>query len=171
MQTMSTDPFEVLRLQYKPETIKILFIGESRPQNGTFFYKNNSNLSIFTHEALILYRPDLFDSTDFLQSFKKYGCYLVDLCEQPVNGLTRTERRNIHKLGEPNLKQTINELNPDAIIVVIKGIRISVESVLAETANSSCPLFFLPFPALGHQHQYVDQLHKALERLSQTGII
>jgi len=41
---MTNKDYKALRLSYKPPQIKVLYVGESRPQNGTFFYLGNSIL-------------------------------------------------------------------------------------------------------------------------------
>ena len=41
------DDREELRRRYQPKEVKVLFIGESPPARGTFFYKGDSPL--FTH--------------------------------------------------------------------------------------------------------------------------
>ena len=42
---------EELRRRYRPETVRALFVGESPPAGGTFFYAANSNLYRFTEQA------------------------------------------------------------------------------------------------------------------------
>jgi hypothetical protein len=43
---------EALRLSYKPEHIKILFVGESAPASGKFFYKGNSMLFLMHSRSI-----------------------------------------------------------------------------------------------------------------------
>lgn len=45
---MLNNDFKVLRYQNKPDLIKVLFIGESRPNGRTIFYNENSNLYKYT---------------------------------------------------------------------------------------------------------------------------
>lgn len=47
----STLDFERLRARYRPERIVALFVGQSPPAGGTFFYFANSNLYRHTERA------------------------------------------------------------------------------------------------------------------------
>ena len=88
---------EELRKSYKPDKVKILFVGESPPAGGTFFYNANSNLYRNTKKAFEIALEKEW-SYDFLSDFKKMGCYLVDLCLIPVNkGMTKKEYRLLQK--------------------------------------------------------------------------
>src|SRR5690242_19723225 len=75
---------EALRLKYRPPVAYTLFVGESAPASGRFFYHGNT---LFTR-----YMQNAFDaayghSTDvpFLMRFKSFGWYLDDLVLTPVN--------------------------------------------------------------------------------------
>jgi hypothetical protein len=99
-QSLGRDEYEVLRAEFRPQRIKVLFIGESRPVNGTFFYLGDSRLARYTREAMGDERGSLYT---FLKRFQSLGCYLLDLCSEPVNGLAPTERRNARKHGVQTL--------------------------------------------------------------------
>jgi hypothetical protein len=44
----STDQYEAVRDEFRPERVKEILIGESRPSNGTFFYRGDSRLAKYT---------------------------------------------------------------------------------------------------------------------------
>ena len=82
---MKNNNFENLRNTYKPDNIEVLFVGESRPKGGTFFYQGDSALYKETKKAFDKY----FDQDIFkLDKFKLWGCWLYDICENPVNHLS-----------------------------------------------------------------------------------
>lgn len=81
-----------LRKFYQPDKVKIFFVGESPPAGKTFFYAANSNLFRATLAGFQLAFPEIARD-DFFRSFKEMGCYLVDLCDQPVNKLTNPEKK------------------------------------------------------------------------------
>jgi hypothetical protein len=57
---------EELRRKYRPGRVRLLFIGESPPASGRFFYRRNSGLYLAEHPALnLIYR------------FKQRLCYLL----------------------------------------------------------------------------------------------
>jgi hypothetical protein len=52
----------------------VLFVGESPPVGGTFFYAANSKLYFAIKRALDQAVPDLVDD-DFLVPFRSLGCH------------------------------------------------------------------------------------------------
>jgi len=151
---------EELRNFYQPDKVKILFVGESPPAGKTFFYAANSNLFRATLAAFQLAFPEIARD-DFFRSFKEMGCYLVDLCDQPVNKLTNPEKKKVCQAGIPILSQVIRDLKPKVILVVSKGILSYVEQAQA-LSGSPAPLHALPFPAMGHQREYTQRLRRLL---------
>ena len=72
-----------IRNHYRPDRIRILFVGESPPASGKFFYNGNSQLA--RNMRRILGRLLLDDPKDFLARFEASGCCLDDLVLIPVN--------------------------------------------------------------------------------------
>ena len=77
---------EKLRRSFRPHRITTLFVGESPPQGGTFFYRGDSVLYHKMREALGA-------SADFLAEFKAKGCYLDDLVLYPINKMKEPMRK------------------------------------------------------------------------------
>ena len=71
---------ERLRKRYRPERVQILFVGESPPASGRFFYQADSGLYRAVKETFLTAIAPLAKN-DFLDSFRSLGCYLVDLAE------------------------------------------------------------------------------------------
>lgn len=153
---------EELRACYRPAVVRALFVGESPPVGGVFFYCGNSNLARYTCEAL-LGRPCTRDELNGLPAnFSQRGFYLVDLCLEPVNGLSKSERRLARAAGVDQLANVMREVNPASIIVVMKGIESSIHKAVARAELSHLPFHVLPFPSHGHQRRYVQQLSELL---------
>ena len=92
----------MIRQSFRPEEIRILFVGESPPVGGTFFYCGNSQM--FNNMNRVI-GGHLFESTNnFLINFKENGCYLDDLVLSPVNKKSRAgeSERGVHKLAIRN---------------------------------------------------------------------
>jgi hypothetical protein len=68
---------EATRLSFRPERITTLFVGESAPASGDFFYYGKSAMTRCLKEAI---ENALAKTDDFLEKFKRYGWYLDDLC-------------------------------------------------------------------------------------------
>lgn len=170
---MSELSFEELRLSYRPNKIRVLFIGESPPAGGSFFYRSNSNLFRRTQEAFaIVYDGECGQGTDFLQFFKSIGCYLDDLCLDPINDLDNSaRRRRKHAAAVPSLAERIRSATPRAIVVVMLAISRNVQDAINIARIGRLSTYFLPFPAQGHQRRYVEGLVTTLQELRRTEIL
>lgn len=161
---MVIDEFEVLRYRYKPEKITILFVGESRPVNGTFFYNENSNLYKYTKKAF----DDFFQTNNFsVESFKWLGCWLYDICNQPVNHLNATARTEEIRNGISELENFIKLELPNYIVVCKRGsVRdLIIHSNIMVNYQENGNIFFIPFPACGRQNEYREKLTVILEEI------
>jgi len=150
---------EDLRRTYQPRRVKTLFVGESAPVGGNFFYRGDS--------ALFRYSCEGFDARpeSFLDEFRDRGFWLVDLCGAPVNGLSRPERRSRRRQGVGPLAEIIRGLRPEAVVVVMKGILPDVHRALELADLGNLKPHALPFPAFGHQRKYVSGLRELLPDL------
>jgi hypothetical protein len=149
---------ERLRNSLRPKKVRILFVGESPPASGRFFYQADSGLYRAIREAFVKAFPDLRDA-NFLESFRELGCYLIDLCEFPVDRLQPKARRKAHLAGEPRLSKTIRKLRPEIIIVVIHSISRNVQRSEVR-ANWSGRHVALPYPGrwIRHRTTFIRQL-------------
>ena len=133
---MSESPVEKLRRSYKPNQVQVLFVGESPPAGGDFFYAGNSRLSRYTQEAFTEAFGVTFKSVgSFLDYFRRAGCYLDDLCLTPVNHLSRSERRGERRRGIVHLAERIADMSPRAVVVVMRGIAPHVEQAVDAGAH------------------------------------
>lgn len=168
---MNTDPYEVIRESFRPNRIRVLFVGESRPNNGTFFYNGDSHLARYTCEAFSPQDGPMLDMPSFLEQFRALGCYLIDLCPQPVNGMSDPERKCAWLTGEPALAAAICTAQPLAIVVVKKSIAKSVARASDSASSVPIPKYVLPFPTYGHQPTYVADLRKLIFCFQQSGVL
>lgn len=161
---MEKNKYEQIRDYYKPETVKFLFIGESRPISGKFFYIDNTQLYNQTKETF-----ELLISDFSREKFKELGCWLYDVCSEPVNQYNeniseeREIKRNIIYNNLPQLKNTIKELKPEYIIIVKKGLfgKVVYSGIISKDINTQ--IFNIPFPACGNQKKYREELFTILK--------
>jgi hypothetical protein len=162
------DTRENRRTEFKPDKVKVLFIGESPPANPkTFFYLETGALFRYTREAFNAagapWAPDREDR--FLEHFRDLGCYLEDLCAEPgaeVNCKRRDYRSKF--AGEiKRLSEKIHRHDPEKVIVVIKRIERCVVEALSATGRES-PDLVLDFPVLGRQNKYRERLTAFLKQ-------
>ena len=112
---------ERLRRRYRPERVKVLFVGEAPPASGRFFYQADSGLYRAIRETFIKAFPNLRDRP-FLESFRSLGCYLVDLCSEPVDRMEARSRQLLCAAGETRLSKRIRQLDPETVVVVVRSI-------------------------------------------------
>lgn len=117
---------ERLRQSFLPKQVRVLFVGESPPALGRFFYRENSGLYRAIHEAFTKAFPNRREQ-NFLKSFRDLGCYLIDLCDRPVDHLKKKSRRKAHLKGESSLSKSLRTLRPKIIIVVVRSIARNVQ--------------------------------------------
>jgi hypothetical protein len=152
---------EATRLTFRPERITTLFVGESAPVSGDFFYFGNTALTRHMQTAI----EQRFGPTgNFLETFKALGWYLDDLVLTPVNQLRPTERRAACVAARSSLAQRIAEYQPLAIVSLLHSIREDVAAA-ASTANSAANLYTVPFPGMGQQVRFQTEMKAILPLL------
>ena len=164
---MALSAAERTRRRYKPADIRVLFIGESPPAGGTFFYYANSNLFFATRQAFEAAIPALRKHEDFVAAFAALGCYLEDLSPVPVNDLSLTdpaqkrERRELRRNGIPPLARRMRPWSPAVVATVMLDMVNTgdIDETMRRAGYSGVERADLPFPGR-HRDRYVDELAK-----------
>jgi hypothetical protein len=153
---------EALRRRFRPAQVRLLFIGESPPASGRFFYQADSGLYRAMLAAFVAHDCSV-DGGNFLAKFQDAGCYLVDLCPDPVDQLALSERRATCQASEGSLASTIARLGPSAIVTVVRSIEANVERAIF-SARWQGALIRLPYPGRWSRHrsQFVEELSQHL---------
>jgi hypothetical protein len=138
------DSREQLRRSYLPDRVRVLFIGESPPASGRFFYQKDAGLYRVFRDAFRSVNPTIGDS-NFLQKFRQSGCYLIDLCADPVDNLPPRDRREACRIAEPELAQALLTHQPPTIVTFLKSIEENVTRAIQQ-ANWTGQLFATPYP-------------------------
>ncbi len=153
---------ESLRQEFKPKVVRALFIGESVPAGGTFFYKGNSALARATMRSFAEAGSLTLNMSDFLDTFKSRGCFLVDLCIEPVDRLPKSDREQARLDGVSRLARILDDTQPEVIFVVMKAIAGEVGEAMRLAGLSDIPMRKFKFPNAYHVDDYVRELAKAL---------
>ena len=133
---------EELRKSFRPDRITTLFVGESAPHSGRFFYCGNSSL----FHAM----KSVFGGREsFLEDFKTMGFYLDDLVLEPVNHLERRERSRLRSESIAGLAERLTEYKPNAVVVVMRTIKPMAQQAIRKAGFSFEPLC-TPHPAFGN---------------------
>ena len=117
---VSAEPVEVTRARFRPPSIATLFVGESAPASGDFFYCGNTSMAREMRRAV----ETAFGPTtgDFRERIKAFCWYLDDLVLEPVNRLRTAERRAMCRDARQSLAICISEYQPHAIVVLLRRI-------------------------------------------------
>jgi hypothetical protein len=142
---------ELLRRRYRPDEVRLLFVGESPPASGRFFYQADSGLYRAIRDTFFAAFPVL-DKTDFLESFRDLGCYLIDLCQMPVDRFSGEQRRKACSDGEGGLAQTLKRLRPNITITVVRSIAANVRRA-QQKADWRGTHLELPYPGRWQHHR------------------
>lgn len=168
--------WETLRHRYRPRETRALFIGESPPSGGTFFYAMNSRLHDATRDAFLRAIPSL-NGRPFVEVFAEMGCYLDDLCLEPVDQLDlrdsreKQERLAMRRNGEKPLARRIRMLGPRVIVVVVMGIVPNVVRAQTVAGLSGVPRHVLPFPGQWWRKRYITELSALVKSLRRSRLL
>ncbi|HSS96052.1 MAG TPA: uracil-DNA glycosylase family protein [Terriglobales bacterium] len=156
---------EQLRRRYRPDRVRVLFIGEAPPASGRFFYRGDSGLYRAVRDTFVRAFPGLEDA-NFLQWFCEHECYLVDLCGTPVDRLDQKNRRKTCTNGEARLGRIIRQLQPEAIVTLVRSIAPNVRRA-QQRAKWNRPYIELPYPGrwLRHRIEFGKQLVRFLRQI------
>lgn len=149
---------EELRQSFRPEHIATLFVGESAPNSGRFFYSGDS--SLFQAMKKAFGNPE-----NFLEDFRRRGFYLDDLVLTPVNKLQTRERSRLRKEAVPELAKRLIEYKPVAIVVVMQAIQSIVRDAM-HMAGVKYEPFCVPHPAFGNSTRFHIAMTEIIESLS-----
>ncbi len=160
----SAEEKERLRRSYRPVRVWILFVGESPPASGRFFYQADSGLYRAIRNTFRAAFPTLHED-DFLHSFQTLGCYLVDLCGKPVDRLSTARRNDACRDGEVHLARMLKELQPKIVITVIRSISANVRRAQASAKWKGLHVE-LPYPGRWKEHRiaFEDTLKPVLRK-------
>ncbi len=158
--------YKEARLKYKPCKVKTLFIGESPPASGDYFYfgGNNSLLRYIRQAFVSVYGDKCGEGDEFLQFFKESQYYLIDLSEKPINGKLRKERKQLRKVNIESLTNRVNNINPESVIIFMKAIEKAVRISLPSNIPKE-NIHVTRFPGFGNQKASVQEITSALQKL------
>ena len=143
----------MLRRKFLPKHVHILFVGESPPASGRFFYRRDSGLYWAVRGLFQAADPSISDE-EFLHRFRESGCYLIDACADPVDKLDPKLRRAACAAGEHLLSRGIRRLQPEMIVSLVRSIRGNIDRAAA-MANWYGPIIDVPYPGRWIRHRKV----------------
>jgi hypothetical protein len=158
---MSYSDVEQLRASFRPSKVKVLFVGESAPAGGDFFYRGTGQVH---REFQRVLSPIIGTNPSFLGAFMAAGMYLDDLVLEPVNWLSRSERKAMHANNVASLAGRVSEYRPLAVIAFMKAIRKPVEDAVT-ASGCDCAVHTVPFPGNGRQGEFRTEMAAILPKV------
>lgn len=153
--------YHKLRAKYTPLRPKLVFIAESPPAGGKYFYDPSGKVteplfSAMMHDVLGI-SPD--SKEEGLSKFAKAGFLLVDATYVPVNKSFSPKERNAKILEDyPLLLEDLNDLLPSKAtkIMLIKAnvCRLLDARLQSDGFNVINRSIVVPFPAFGQQTMF-----------------
>jgi hypothetical protein len=154
-----------LRKKYTAEKLHLIFIAESPPASGKYFYDEEGSVKEVLFKAMINdvlgYSPK--DKIDGLKAFRDTGYVLVDATYQPVNaGLTPTQRDKAILSSYKDLIEDLLEINPkkETEIILIKAnvCRLLEPLLVDDGFKIRNKGHIIPFPGSGHQRKFAEAI-------------
>lgn len=161
-----------LRSKHEPEHPRLIFVAESPPASGKYFYDPTGILSESLFAAMMQLvlssRPQ--SVVNGLDAFRASGYVLVDATYQPVNkDLTDNQRRDVILRDYPLLKEDLLSLTPDQdipLILIKKNVCLILEPMLARDAfrvlNDGR---IIPFPSHWHREAFQTKMEPLLQSI------
>ncbi len=165
----SADEFEALRERYRPATIRVLMLGESRPAGGTFFYRADSHLFYATREAWVLAHGSAGYGTDFLDQLKDAGIWLYDLAAAPVNRMSGRPRREVVASRTAELVELLRAANPLQVIAIKRSLEPAARAAMASAGLDLERLLVVPFPLYQWRAEYLERMSEVFGAVGHSG--
>jgi len=163
------DDNEQLRARYRPEPVRWLFIGESSPASGRFFYRANSNLFHAVRRAFEEAFGPMPAGTGFLEEFQRRGAWLVDMVDRPINRTRGRPRADAVDAGIGQLATTMAEARPAMVIAVKATLEGPVRRAAQTAGIQPDAIHVLPFPVRQWRLPFVRELTGALLTATAAG--
>ena len=148
-----------LKNKYVPENLKIVFVLESPPAPGKYFYDKNGSVGEPLFSAMMkLLKFEPQDKREGLKHFAESGYFLDDATYEPVNQLRGQIRENIILKNYPNLVADLRKLGvPEQInVILVKAniCRLLKQKLLDDGFNVLNQDEIVPFPSNGWQNKF-----------------
>jgi len=161
---------EKLRLHYKPGKIVLLLVGESPPPHKGFFYDADSPEGQLSRNTRRVFEDvsgvEFTDRRDFLNHFKKKGCYLHDLFGPRGKTILKADRRE-QEVAVEKLSTLLQQEKPKTTVSVLKRTSKFVEKAV-ERAQIPLDYRTLPYPTRNYVTQYRSGLAEILTSFSEV---
>jgi hypothetical protein len=165
LHTMNKEYYLHLRDQYHPDNLKYIFVLESPPVSGLYFYDDSGKTSepLFSEMMKLLgFNP--INKREGLKYFQKAGYLLVDATYQPVNELKDKERNDTILSDFSNLVEDLDNIcaGKQIPVILVKAniCRILEDQLKQKGFAVQNNGVVVPFPSNGQQKQFHVEIGK-----------
>lgn len=158
-----------LRSVYLPATCRLIFIAESPPVSGKYFYDPAGKVTepLFSAMMKHVFQFSPHTKTEGLELFKQSGYVLLDATYTPVNDAPSEKERDATIVRDySNLTRHLLFLNADRkvpILLIKKNVCMLLESrLLRDRFKVINDGKIVPFPACGQQTRFAKVIESIL---------
>ncbi len=156
-----------LRSKYQPKSLNIVFILESPPVSGKYFYDEEGIIKEPLFSAMmkfIKFNPK--DKQEGLAHFADSGYLIVDATYEPVNKLNGKMRDNKILENYENLIVDLKEMGDpkDISLILVKAniCRLLEKRLIVDGFNVLNNGIVIPFPSTGQQNIFQIEIRKVI---------
>lgn len=154
-----------LRNSYIPQVCRVIFVCESPPASGRYFYDPNGSVSEPLFRALMKDVLKFLPASkgDGLKEFAERGFFLLDATYSPVNHLSRSERAATILRDFPILLKSLREYaTSETLIILVKTnvcdlLELRIKNAGLSVGNNGLRI---PFPSSGRQSEFRTAIQK-----------
>jgi hypothetical protein len=155
--------YKEMRDRYMPKILRAIFILESPPKSGAYFYNSAGSVKEQLFKAFMQFaKIEHKNKEEGLCQFQSRGFLVVDASYEPVNNLKEKDRENKILENYELLLHDLSQLNPDKsvpLVLVKKNVCELLEPRLKNkgfiVANNGVSL---PFPGTGRQRDFRERI-------------
>lgn len=164
---MNEEYYYNLRNKYCPKNIGIVFVLESPPASGKYFYDEEGDVSEPLFSAMMkLLKSNPQNKREGLTYFADSGYFIVDATYQTVNKLQGKKRDDKILENYENLVADLKKLgDPKQInIILVKAniCRLLENKLISIGLNVQNNGIVIPFPSTGQQKKFFEGIQKVI---------
>lgn len=161
-----------LRKAYQPETTRIIFVLESPPASGKYFYNPDGPITEPLFKAMMknVLKSQTASKADGLRMFKDAGCIIVDSTYTPVNHMPDSQADKVILEDYPELIEDLRKLarDSDPAIILVKAnvCRLLEKRLLHDGFNVVNRGRVIYFPSTGRQLEFQKQIEAVMSSVT-----
>jgi hypothetical protein len=164
--------YKRMRNDYVPENLRTVFVLESPPKSGEYFYNSNGRVTEQLFSAMMrVLRLSVSSKAAGLRAFQRRGFIVVDASYEPVNGLPDKAREKKILESFPSLVSDLISLDPAKsvpLVVVKANICRLLKPRLSREGFTIANSEDIPFPGTGRQKEFHERVELVLSRIGAT---